>query len=113
MVLQKGERLHIMARRLFEGDVRLHFVCEVDDVTETSFRASGYLFVLDKTNNRYERREDTRTRVFSLPDMGLIINVLPQEVDVAAVIYRTTGDGLVVTDDKTFTMDINEFGPMR
>ncbi len=113
MVLRPGEKLHIAARRFFETDVRRHFVGEVEEVDENSFRISGYVFVLDKGRNEYARRPERRTRVFSFPDVGLIINVLASDVDIAELAYCTIQERLVVTDGRSCTMDIHEFGPTR
>jgi hypothetical protein len=56
------------------------------------------------------RREDIRTRIFLLTDAGLIINVLPKEVILEDVSYRVDEKNQrVITDGKTFKMNISEF----
>ena len=113
VVLQRGEKLHIISRRFFENDVRRHFVGEVEEISETAVRVSGYVFVLDKGRNEFVRHSDKRTRVFPLPDIGLIINVLPRDVEIDNVVYSRVGQHMVCTDGDLFTMNLHEFGPAR
>ncbi|MEZ4484783.1 MAG: hypothetical protein R2864_09340 [Syntrophotaleaceae bacterium] len=114
MMLSKGEKLFVITRRQFEGDLRRHFVGEVQGTTEWAVRVQGYLFVYDNVNNVYVRREGERTRIFSLVDAGLVINLLPREAVLKDVRYRADEeDHLVLTDEKSFKLDINEFGFYR
>ena len=58
----------------------------------------------------YNKRQDLRSRVFSLRDSGYIVNKLPSDVKLEALEYRFVGKRLVVTDGLDFVLDINEFG---
>jgi hypothetical protein len=114
MILEKGDKLHIITRRLFEGDLRRHFVGEVEEVSGALVRVAGYAFILDPWASQFVRKPERRVRILSLLDAGHIVNVIPQEVVVEKVRYRTTPENaLVVTDGASFSMDINEFGPKR
>lgn len=71
----------------------------------------GYVYVHDTGSNQYIRRSDKRIRIVSLADAGNIINVLPGDADLEHTKYAQSQEKrLVVTDGKTFTLDINEFG---
>lgn len=114
MVLEQGEKLHVIARMNFEGDLRRHFIGEVVDIDRDFARVEGHLYILDKGTGTFVRRKDKRVRLFGLADAKLIVNVLPAKADLAKVVYAQTEDrGLVVTDGSTFALDINEFGPGR
>ena len=114
MILEKGEKVHLMARRLFEKDLRRHFVGEVIEVSGDLARMEGYVYVLDSMTNEYTRRRTKRIRLIGLAAPGNIINVLPPDADLEKVRYAEGPEGgLVVTDDKTFTLDVNEFGATR
>jgi hypothetical protein len=41
VVLEEGEKVHVIARRFFEDDLRRHFVGEVQAVTESAVRLEG------------------------------------------------------------------------
>jgi len=109
-VLAVGDKLHIMTRRLFADDVHPHFVCEIPAVAGSLFKAVGYSFVFDSGTNSYVKHTQVRTRLFSLSDAGHIINVIPQEVDLQSLQYRTASGRLAVTDGRGFALEINEFG---
>ena len=114
MVLKMGEKVHIMTRRQFENDLRRHFIGEVLEFGEGVLRATGYTFVFDSELRKYVRRPEKRTRVFSLIDVGNIVNVLPISANVEATEYRESQDGhLIVTDGKNFSLDVSEFRPVR
>jgi len=109
-VLAVGDKLHIMTRRLFADDAHPHFVCEISAVSGPIFRAQGYSFVFDSGTNSYVKHPQARTRLFSLSDAAHIINVIPQEVDLNSLQYRTAGGRLAITDGFGFSLEINEFG---
>lgn len=114
MILQQGEKVHIIIRRNFEGDLRRHFIGEIVAAKDTLVRATGYAFVLDNTTGQFVRRPEKRIRIFGIAESGNIINVLPLNADVESSSYKQSTEGkLIVTDGKSFTLDINEFGSSR
>ena len=111
MVLDQGEKIHIIMRRNFESDLRRHFIGEVVIANDTLARVEGYTFVLDFSSGRYIRRPERRLRIIGLTDSGNIINVLPSNANIEEAQYTQSQDSkLVVSDGKTFSLDINEFG---
>ena len=109
-VLAVGDKLHIMTRRLFADDVHPHFVGEISAVAGPLFRAHGYSFVFDSGMNSYVKHPEARTRLFSLSDAGHIVNVIPREVDLNSLQYRIVAGRLTITDSRSFSLEINEFG---
>jgi hypothetical protein len=113
-MLSIGEKIFVITRRLFENDLHRHFIGEVQDVSETAVRVRGYAFVFDNLTCEFTRREDLRTRIFSIIDAGYVINVLPGEVILEEVRYSTNDKNQrVITDDKTLKMNVSEFGSTR
>ena len=111
-VIEVGEKLHIITRRLFEGDLRRHFVGEVTRVSGELQEVKGYAFVFNRTTNEFRMRPESRTRIFSLGQADFIVNKIPREVTIESLQYRLIDKRLVVTDGKGFALDINEFGHM-
>lgn len=111
-ILNLGEKVHVITRRLFEDDLRRHFVGEVTAIRDGRFRAEGFTFVFDTAMNQFVKRPEVRTRVFSL-DAHQIINVLPNSVSITNLIYKVAHRSLVITDEKGFSLEINEFGLNR
>ncbi len=113
MILEQGEKVHIVERRYFTDDVRRHLVGEVIKCTEQAIRLEGYVWVFDIGNGRFVRKPERRERIVCLGDR-LTINVLPLEVDLETVKYVADPQrGLVVTDERSFSLEITEFGVMR
>jgi hypothetical protein len=114
LLLKIGEKVHIMNRRAFVGDLRRHFVGEITDVSDTAIRVKGYSFIFDEGDGEYHRKPELRIRIFSLIDGRTIINVIPPLTEIEKVIYRLSEeDNLVATDGEHFRLDINEFGIRR
>jgi tRNA A58 N-methylase Trm61 len=111
MIVNRGEKIHIMVRRYFDTDLRRHFIGEVIEMSGSIARLEGYVFVLDTTTNQYIRRPERRTRIIGLGDSGNIVNVLPENTKLEKTQYVLCPDKrLIVTDGETFQLDINEFG---
>ena len=111
-LLQPGEKVFVVERRLFGEDLRRHFVGEVEACTEVGFRARGYPFLHHSSVGNFVRNDNPRTRLFSFHN-NLIINVLPESCRIAGVSHVRTEYGTILTDDKTFEMDISEFSWKR
>ncbi len=111
MILDVGEKAHIIERRYFPEDVRRHIVGEIIRSSDNAIRVRGYVWVFDVTKG-FVRKPEVRERVLYPSDRSTI-NIIPKEVDLDEVKYVVSPEGLVVTDGKKFRLDINEFGPKR
>ena len=110
-MISKGEKIFVVTRRLFEGDIRRHFVGEITDVSKEAVRAEGYAFVFDESKNEFIRREKKRTRIFPLTDSGIVINIISKEVLLEEIRYGVNvKNQRVITDGKSFSMNVSEFG---
>jgi hypothetical protein len=114
MLIQVGEKVHVITRRLFDNDVRRHFVGVVTGADSCALRLSGYAFIFDETENDFVRLDERRERVISLTDAGLVINILPGGTNLETVRYTADSRGRhIVTDGESFNLNINEFGLNR
>jgi hypothetical protein len=114
MVLKEGEKIHVMNRRAFVGDLRRHFIGQIRAVSEANVRVEGYAIIFDEGSNEYHRKPELRTQVFSLVDGRTVINVIPPPTVIEKVTYRLSEENnLVATDGEHFQLDINEFGSRR
>ena len=63
---------------------------------------------------QFVRREDLRTRIFSLADAGLVIHILPEETHLDEVQFVwDENNRRLITDRKTFSMNVSEFSLNR
>lgn len=106
-LLHRGDKVFIVERRLFDQDLRRHFVGEVEACTDVGFRARGYPFFYHPTAQTYVRKPSPRTRIFPF-DGNLIINVLPKDCDVESINYIASEIGTTLTDRKSFEMDVSD-----
>ena len=111
-VISVGDKVHIITRRLFEGEVLRHFVGEVTRISGTLQEVQGFAFVHNRGTNEYKKRPELRTRIFSLGQADFIVNKIPPGTAVESLEYRYIENRLVITDRKGFSLDINEFGHM-
>ncbi len=114
MVIQPGEKVHVIMRRMYESQVRRHFVGVIKAVDGANVRASGYVFIYDDRTAQYVRKQTPRTTVLNLAESGYIVNVIPPAVDLDEVRYETIDrTELFFTDGKDFRLNVNEFGVRR
>ena len=112
MVIAKGERVHVIYRALFENSGRRHFIGEVQVADGAACRIEGFAFVYDQRMSVFIRKPEKRVTIIDLSESGYIVNLLDKEVSLEDIKYRyEQGVGLVATDGKGFSLNINEFGP--
>ncbi len=113
MFLDPGEKVHVIERRLFEGDVRRHFVGEVRGADVMAMRVEGFVFVHDATSSTWVRGSVRRSRIIPIGSSGFVINVVPRDTHIDDVRYEEVNGRLTVTDGASLHLDINEFGRLR
>ena len=108
-ILDPGELIHVLHR--FEKEIKRHFIGEVQCVEDGIARVSGYVFVVDDPRTHvFVKRPDRRVTLVALSDGELLINILPQPVNLDDVHYEDKNHRLYVTDGKKWKMDLKEFG---
>jgi hypothetical protein len=110
-VVTIGDKLHVITRRLFDGDLRRHFMGEVVGNTGSLVELEGYVVVFDEGSGEWVRLPETRRRVFSLAEAGHVVNRVPRGVEIDKLMYERIDGELLVTDGREFELNINEFGP--
>ncbi len=114
MIIEKGEKIHVVMRRTFESQVQRHFAGAVEEVEGAIVRAVGYVFIYDLMKAQYTKKAEMRTTILDLSQSGYIVNVLPTSVVINDLRYETVNrEYLAVVDGKGFSLDVNEFGSKR
>ena len=99
MILEPGEKVHIIMRRNFENDPRRHFIGEIVEADEQVVKVKGRAVIFDSVNIQYEVKPDARIRIISLTDARNIINIIPHENKIDNIKYVMSPEKkLVVTD---------------
>lgn len=111
MIIEPGEKVHVVYRALYESSNRRHFLGEVKIANGTVCRIVGYAFVYDPKSTLFVKKENKRTTIIDLAESGYIVNMIDRNVDLDKMFYKYgTGAGLNVTDGKGYALNINEFG---
>jgi hypothetical protein len=110
-MIEKGEKIHIMYRALYENSTRRHFLGEVQAAEGPVCRLEGFVFVYDRKTTEFIRKPEKRITIIDISESGYIANIIDQEVNLDNVTYKyAQGVGLIATDSKGFSLNINEFG---
>ena len=113
MLLNKGDKLHVIVRRNFKDDLRRRFVGAVQKSTDLAALLEGYAFVYNPFSNKFLKKPEKQFFLISLVDSGLIINLIPSNVNLEDLYYQKNPENRhVLTDNKSFISDINEFSEL-
>lgn len=111
MIVSKGTKVHLTYRALYEQSTRRHFLGEVVEADGVVCLLEGYAFVYDPKLETYMRKPERRQTVVDLAESGYVVNIIDATVNLDEVSYKYLRDsGMVATDGKEFSLDINEFG---
>ena len=111
MIVEVGDKVHIIYRALYEKSTRRHFLGEIVAADRALCRIEGFAFVYDQKTESYVKKLGKRTTIVDLGESGYIVNMIASDVNLDSVFYRYQSEmGLVATDGKNFLLDINEFG---
>lgn len=108
MILQKGEKVHVIHRRIFEKEARRHFVGIVEDYEGGVARVVGYVYTVDRSKFTFVRRQEKRTRIISLVSGNSLVNIIPDSVDIEKIVYRQEKKAVRVTDGSNWHLDLSE-----
>ena len=114
MILNNGDKLHVVIRRNFETEPRRHFIGEVKALSGSIVKLVGHTILFDKTKNMFVKNRGLRSTIMDLAESGYIVNFIPEFVDIGDLKYQYDNEKkLVMTDGKSYELDINEFGINR
>lgn len=113
-MISVNEKVLVITRRFFEKDVRRHFIGVVTDESAVAIRVEGYVHTYDEAHQEFTRLDELRTRIISFSDNGMIIVILPPDVDIHELKYQLSPQNKrLLTDGKNFAMNVVEFGAHR
>ena len=109
MILRSGEKIHVIHRRYYNTDTHRHFIGTVESYEDGIARVIGHVYTVDTVKFQYVRRPEVRTRIISIVSGDLLINVLPQSVDLDKITYKHEKKSVRVTDGSDWHLDLSEF----
>ncbi len=108
MILQPGEKLHVIHRRKMDREPHRHFIGVVEAYENGVARVTGNVYTVDTVKSAFFRRPDKRTRILAISSGDLIVNVLPAEVNLDKIVYKLEKKAVRVTDGSNWYLDISE-----
>jgi hypothetical protein len=109
-MVHKGELMLIVHRKLFEADNTRYFVGEVEDYQDGLVRLEGYSWIKDPLQaSGFERKEDRRSKIFSLSSGTVICYVIGHPGDPRKLaIYSDSDSNTYLAEDGHNIMDLSE-----
>jgi len=108
MLIEKGEKLLIAHRRLYEKDAERFFIGDVGAYENGVVRVNGYTWIHDVPHGKLVRKDDKRCKLISLSSDGFISYVLPAHLDIETLRIEQHKQHLLLMDGNNFTMDISD-----
>lgn len=108
-MLEQGDKVLVVHRRLYEKDLTRYFVGEVLEYESGIAKVKGFTFVKDMFTGNMKKKSDRRIKLLAIVSGTLIVYQLPADMVIEKVEVRADLDGgLVLTDGQDFSMDISE-----
>ncbi len=108
-MLDQGDKVLVVHRRLYEKDTTRYFVGEVLAYDSGMAKVCGFTFVKDMFTGAMQKKSDLRTKLLAIVSGTLIVYQLPSSLTLEALNVCVDADGgLVLTDAQGFSMDISE-----
>lgn len=109
MILDKGYKILVLQRRLFEEDHARFFVGIVDGYENGVVRATGTSWIRNTYSGKFERKQDLRTKILSIGSGTLVVYQLPSGCDLNALEFQVdASQNLILTDGASLRMDLSE-----
>ena len=109
MILKQGEKVHIIHRRQYEKDHHRHFVGVVDSYDGGVARVTGNVFTVDPVKFTFMRRQEIRTRLVAVASGNVLVNIIPQRVNLEKITYKQERKAVRVTDGSDWHLDLSEY----
>ena len=109
MILEQGDKVMIVHRRLYQEDCSRYFVGVVDGYADGIAKVTGHTWLRDNDAGRFIVKKDPRTKIFSLQSGTLIVYQLPGDVDMAKLSFVEDDQlNCSLNDGKDLSIDVTE-----
>ena len=88
MIIEPGDKVHVVNRAFFENTVRRHFLGEAMAARGALCRLEGFSFVRDSQSEMYEKKPGSRMTIIDLAESGYIVTLIDPNVDLDKVSYH-------------------------
>ena len=107
-MLSEGDKLLVCHRRLFEGDELRFFAGTVTAYEAGIVRVTGWTFVRDFRSGNVLKKEEVRTKLYSLASGTILVYRLPDATNMESLKFVGSAALLSLTDSENLKMDLSE-----
>ncbi len=108
-ILEAGDHVLIVHRRLFEQDHPRFFVGSVRQFGNGLAKVSGFSWARDPMSGGILMKAGRRTKIISLTAGTLIVYQLPEELRIEDIRFLADGQGRIQLEDgKGYELDLTE-----
>ena len=107
-MLEDGDKVLIVHRRLFQHDEPRYFVGEVVAYDAGVAKVKGFSFVRNMTDGSVVRKDEPRTKILSILSGAFLVYQLPETTDVAAATFEAHDGELTLGDGNDLRMNMAE-----
>ena len=108
MILETSSKVLISHRRLYDGDHTRFFVGVVEGYEAGIVRVCGHTWLRDGYQGLFRRKDDERTKVFSLASGTVMVYALPSTTDMTSLRFSIQGAEVYLEDEAGLRMDLSE-----
>ena len=108
MILNKGTKVLVSHRRLYETDHGRYFTGMVDAYEDGIARVTGQTWMHDGYRGSYKRKDDLRTKIVPILSGSVIVYQLPSDTNLDALEIVIEGVKMFMRDGEGFEMDLTE-----
>ena len=109
MILEAGNKVLVVHRRLFDTDQGRLFIGVVDGYENGLAKITGTTWLRDQYLGTFVEKEDPRTKILSITSGTLIFYQLPSNTKLDSVQFTTDQHGgTYLTDGGELKMDLTE-----
>lgn len=109
MLLNSGDKVLIVHRRIFETDKSRFFVGQIEAYETGIAKVRGHTFSRDPHSKVVYRKKEERVKLISLSSGTLFVYQLASAIDLAKLHFETDSDGsFSLKEDNRKIMDLNE-----
>ena len=112
MILERGAKILVLHRRMFDGDPGRFFAGVVEGYEAGIVRMCGHTWIHDEFQGLFLRRSDERTWVLSLASSAFLLCVLPSTADLDSLRFSLENGDLFVGDARGWRMELSECEPL-
>jgi len=107
-MLNEGDKVLVVHRRLFRGDAAHYLVGRVDAYEAGLVKVTGHSYVRDPYTGRMIEKTEPRTKILALNSGTLIVYQLPSATALETLAFSWVEGRLSASDGQGFTMNLGE-----